>query len=253
MRSRGAMARVLGALATPSAILLGIVVGCEPQDIYLFDELRPRPSDDAGARPAPSPSDEPEPAPPAPEQPDCVSDACRACVSRDDCRAGTTSFFCHPETGACALSCDADAPDPAEVCPAPQHCEPRLGLCVDCVTDADCAGALSRCDVPRGECVECVVSDTCPIERPRCELPESRCVECLDDTDCSATGEVCLPGEQRCVQCRNDVDCRGVDEAPRCFLDQQRCVECLVDADCPPQDPDKPFCTDELECDDDRY
>ena len=51
MRSRGAMARVLGAL--------GVVVGCEPQDIYLFDELRPRPSDDAGARPAPSPSDEP--------------------------------------------------------------------------------------------------------------------------------------------------------------------------------------------------
>ena len=253
MCSRRTLARLSAALVGPSAVALVVFVGCEPQEIYLFDgppttatEREP----DAGEAP-----DEPAPTPdgaPEREQPACQSAACEACVERRDCNVDSTTLFCHPLTGQCELLCDASAaPGAAGNCPAAQSCDPRLGLCVDCVANADCAdGPLTACDGARGTCVECVGPETCPAQRPVCDVEANRCIECRSDADCAVTGEVCLPGPQRCVQCRNDADCAGRDDDVLCLPDELRCVECVSDVDC--VEPDKPFCSSERECEDER-
>jgi hypothetical protein len=88
------------------------------------------------------------------------------------------------------------------------------------------------------------------VQRPVCDVEASRCIECSSNADCAATGEVCLPGPQRCVQCRNDADCAGRDDDVHCLAGELRCVECVTDDDCVERD--KPFCSSELECEDER-
>jgi hypothetical protein len=256
MKTR-ALRRVLGALVLPGAILCASTPGCEPRDIYLFDEA------EADEVAEPDADDEPEPRPPSspdpddadddaelPIQPECVTPECDQCVASGDCDVEATTLFCHPVTASCRLPCDPDAPADQRACPADEHCD-ALGLCVACVVDAHCgAGPLPVCDRARGVCVECAAPSDCPIELPVCDLEVSRCVGCVVDRDC-AVGEVCLPGAQRCVGCRDDGDCSSSDENNRCLPGELRCVECVVDADC--LEPDKPFCKlSEHECDDER-
>lgn len=244
------VSRLLGALAAGSAIASVAAVGCEPQDIYLFDEASAGlEGGDAGVdEPAPAPS-EPEPAaPPAREQPSCESEECNRCMDRGGCSTATATLFCHPITGDCELPCD---PGAERACPATDQCDPVLELCVQCVSDADCNyGPRQMCNVSRGQCIECALDQDCPSERPLCD-PYSRCVECVEDGDCAATGGVCQPGPQRCVQCRDDRDCRAIDDDTFCLIGQQRCVECVTDSDCT-DDPHKPFCSSENECEDER-
>lgn len=254
MKTR-ALRRVLGALALPGAVLCAGAAGCEPQDIYLFDEAEGRPPaavPDAGR-------DQPEPLPPSDEdsddepvgmQPACVTPACRQCVANADCRLESTTLYCHPLTAECKVPCEPDAVGDERACPKGEHCD-ASGLCVDCVLNEHCgAGPTPVCDGLQGVCVQCVGAADCPGERPICD--DARCVECVDDGDCAATGEVCLPGAQRCVQCRNDADCSGGDDEVRCLPEQLLCVECLDDGDCA-GDPEKPFCKlSEHECDDER-
>jgi hypothetical protein len=256
MKTRG-LRRLLGALVGPGAILCAVAAGCEPQDIYLFDEAEPVVEDDAGM-------DEPEPPPasdntppdddlPEPVQPTCVSPACQRCVADGDCSAGAAELFCHPVTGDCKLPCDPEASSEQRACTAAERCDRDIGLCVDCVQDADCSSALAPvCDLARGGCVECADSSDCPAERPVCDAEAARCIECVVDADCAATGGVCLPGAQRCVGCRDDRDCAGFEDS-RCLPEALLCVECLDDRDCALADPSEPFCKlSEHECDDDR-
>jgi hypothetical protein len=258
MRTR-ALRRVLGALALPGAIATASAPGCEPQDIYLFDEAAEAAEPDAGgAEPEPSPPSKPEPDMAddedagAPMQPACVTPACENCEADGDCDVESTTYFCHPVTASCRLACDPEAPLNSRPCPGDERCDAR-GLCVDCVVDADCGpGPLPVCDRTRNVCVECTTGSNCSSELPVCDVEASRCVECVVDRDCLATGEVCLPGAQRCVQCRDDADCSSFDEANRCVPDLLICAECAVDADCA-SDPSRPFCKlSEHECDDER-
>lgn len=256
MRTR-ALRRVLGALALPGAIATASVNGCEPRDIYLFDEAAEVDAPDAG-------SDEPEPTPPsspepddsdeedaaAPTPPECVTPACESCVDEGRCDVESTTYFCHPVTASCRLACDPQAAVNSRPCPGDERCDAR-GLCVDCVTDADCGPGLPVCDRTRNVCVECTADSNCSGGRPVCDLGASLCVACVDDGDCGGAA-VCLPGEQRCVQCRDDADCRSFDETNRCMPDELRCVECVDDGDCT-SDPSRPFCKlSEHECDDER-
>ncbi|HTV18489.1 MAG TPA: hypothetical protein VMG12_07455 [Polyangiaceae bacterium] len=257
MKSRAV--RLLGALGGPGAILFCIAVACEPQDIYLFDESALS-REDAGSEPEPDPlpsEDEPDPpaepdaaAPPARTQPVCLTEACDACVVSGDCLE-SSGFFCHPETGECRLSCDPDASE-AQTCNAPESCDPRIGLCVECVDDDDCSyGAGAVCDTRRGQCVECLPdADTCSGTRRICDPGALRCVECLNDNQCGP-GSVCLPGPQRCAQCASNADCRGLEDDVFCLPGPQICVECIDDDDCT-EDPRKPFCSSENECEDER-
>ena len=233
------------------------LASCAPQDIYLFDTppdegTPPVREEDAGPAPSDGQGPETPPEQPAFEQPACESDACRDCVARDAC-AATSLLFCHPRSGACAVPCDPDAPSGAANCPTDRRCEPDLGVCVECVTSADCAGERAACDTTSGRCVECVDSTTCAGTTPVCDTTARRCVGCLGDAQCAPAGEVCLVEEQRCVQCRTDAECPapgGDDDDGLCHPVEHRCVECIDDGDCR-SDPEKPFCSPELECDDD--
>jgi hypothetical protein len=257
-----AIARAAAVLAGSAIATSGALLACEPEDIYLFDAPPTETRADAGSsEPSPPPSvpQGPTPSnPPAGEnvpvptlvQPACESAECEVCVQQGSCNVTGAQFFCHPVSGGCSLGCDPRAPlQQAGNCPAAELCQPRFGLCVDCVSNSDCGGQLRACDPERGSCVECIAAADCPAQQPLCDASTSRCIECSTDVDCSATGEVCLPGAQRCVQCRNDVDCRAFDDDVRCLLSEQRCVECLSDADCT-ADPQKPICSSGHECDD---
>jgi hypothetical protein len=241
------MARARAALAASSVVAFSFGVACQPQDIYLFDAAPQTTRVDAGAspsepRPEPAP---PEPAPPEPaptyppveapvdagperEPPACASEACETCVARNSCTTLTATLFCHPATARCSVQCDPDAPArTVGNCPVAEQCDPRIGLCVECIVDADCGGTSPACDRTSGTCVAC-----------------------NSDTDCPAGSGLCLREEHRCVQCLVDTDCRIGDDSDVCLPGLLRCGECLVDADCTEQD--KPFCSTENECEDER-
>lgn len=252
--SRRAAARAVAALVGASAVALFVAGGCEPQEIYLFDgspTITRQSEPDAGEAPY-VPSAEPDAAaPPDRWQPACQSPACEACVQRGVCNIESTFQFCHPVTGACEVLCDPRAPPQTPgSCPGTVRCDPRIAPCVGCVASTDCQAPLSVCDENRGSCVECLESTHCPTERPVCDLEASRCIECSSDSDCAATGEVCLDALKRCVQCRNDADCAARGDGSHCLFREQRCVECTTDSDC--VEPGRPFCSSELECEDER-
>jgi hypothetical protein len=239
---RAAVSRAVARLVCASAGAFALASGCEPQDIYLFDGAAPR-ADAGASEPEPSEPDpdretdddaddddaatsaRPDAAPPRSEQPRCLSAACQTCVAESRCAAPGAQLFCHPQSGACLLACDSAAVPPVG-CPASQHCDPAVGLCVACASESDCGGAVPVCDERVGICVECASGVDCPATSPVCDAETSRCVQCL-----------------------GDANCRGFEEDLRCLPAEQRCVECVVDADCV-FDPRKPFCKSEHECDD---
>jgi hypothetical protein len=254
---------LLGALALPGSILCAIGAGCEPQDIYLFDEAydaddgaevaeRDAGGEQSEAALPDDSADSDDAGGPAVIQPECLTEACWQCVEARTCRLELTTFVCHPVTADCKAPCDPEAAAEQPQCPPGEVCDDR-GLCVGCRSDADCGpGPTPVCAAARGVCVQCIESSDCSSELPICDVEASLCVECRDDGDCEAAGEVCLAGPQRCVQCRDDDDCGSFDDDNRCLPDEQRCVECIDDDDCA-SDSSKPFCKlSEHECDDER-
>jgi hypothetical protein len=252
----GRIARALARTMGWSMLGAGTAAACQPQDIYLFDPAPPvSPRVDAGTQPAPEPTAaEPDAAPLPVEQPDCTSAACTDCVDRQLCAGSVPPSVCHPFTGLSALASEPGGGSDGVGCPPGEHCAPMFAVCVACVNDADCGGALPSCDVRQGRCVECVDRGDCSGPRPVCDATNRRCVECLLDADCAATGEVCLAELARCVQCRDNSDCPGRggdDDNTHCLAGELRCVECADDRDCG-SDPEKPFCSSELECKEER-
>lgn len=248
--------RPRGRLAGASLVGLLLGLGCEPQEIYLFDGpptlAGSRADADAGGQPSAAQPDT-GPAEAAPAPPPCESEACNACVTSGKCAIGSTLLFCHPRSGECALPCSGGAgPRTPGNCPTGELCDPG-GFCVQCLGDVDCGGPQAACDLSSNSCTECVVGGaTCPTARPVCDPAQLRCVECTVDAECSATGQVCFEEAQRCVQCETDSDCRGRDDDVFCLPGERRCVECVTDADCRLSEPDKPFCSSERECEDER-
>lgn len=246
--------RSFGALAAPGALVCAIAAGCEPQDIYLFDEVE-APEPDAGddePEPEPGPETEPDAEAPSFEQPPCETAECEECLEVG-CGVQSASLFCHPVTGLCKVQCDPVTPAGDRPCPGTQRCDTEIGLCVDCVGSDDCSGGpLQACDVERGVCVECVGPDTCTTPgQLYCDVTAQECVECLDDPQCGA-GQVCLPGDQRCVQCVDNDDCIGFEDDNLC-VPGNVCGECLTDDDCVAIDPTRPFCRQlDHECEDEE-
>jgi hypothetical protein len=255
VRPRRSRLRPLAGAAGAGLFALLLGPGCEPQDIYLFDGPPTNTRIDAGGVPD-APPDPDEPAPPddqEPSPPACETPACDTCVEGRACAVGSTLLFCHPRSGECALPCDASAGAEAPGnCPLGRQCD-AAGICVECRANSDCGAELPACDLARNRCVECVVGgDSCPAARPVCDPIALRCIECAGDADCAATGQVCVEAAQRCVQCETDLDCRGRDDDVVCLPGELRCVECVSDADCRLSEPDKPFCSSERECEDER-
>jgi hypothetical protein len=203
-------------LATPSFALVVLAAGCEPQDIYMFDPPPVLARADAGAsEPEPEGSDDdsgpddssdPEDLADredagglASEQPDCRSQACNTCVEDAACAGDGAVSWCHPTSGTCAQACDpAAAISQVGSCPAPQRCDPELGLCVACITNDDCGGLSSVCD--EGRCVQCLTDADCSgrEDERRCLGEQRLCVECRDSSDCTDPQRGICSGEYEC-------------------------------------------------------
>ena len=264
------------------ALLVLAAPHCAPQDVYFFDPevqtVGAQP--DAGAPgledegpdgdedlpnvpdlPQPDDSDDgdpddsgyPEP-PYEPVQPACESAACDSCLEAGTCAESALSL-CHPESGACVAGCDPSAGDDPGNCPDGTRCEAARGICLACLTNADCAAPTPACDTASGSCVGCVSNYDCTPQAPVCDTDALECVQCRVDGDCAATNDVCRESVGRCVECESNDDCvarlePGDDDDDLFCSPNLRCVECLSGDDC--TDPDKPFCTSELECEDER-
>ncbi len=111
-------------------------------------------------------------------KPACVDGKCRECATAADCP--TSGDVCYSDLK-CGSECtgDGDCPD---------LCDTDAGVCVQCLTVADCSDQL--CHPTQLRCVDCVADSDCPAEASRCQHHDHKCKECLIDTDC-ASGEIC--------------------------------------------------------------
>lgn len=96
-------------------------------------------------------------------------------------------------------------------CPSGKVCNTSSGICVTCLTDANCSGSTPAC--VNNSCLECATNSHCtdPLE-PICS--NNQCVDCLVDADCSGSPHYSglghnLCSNKTCVECKIDGDCGG--------------------------------------------
>jgi len=112
----------------------------------------------------------------------CLNGSCViGCTMDSDCGLGSGTF-CQPQvTGGskCVRGCKESTN-----CPTSQTCDASKTRCVECVSDADCAGNKCLTDI-------------------------NLCIECLDDAGCGLnSGYYCDTGSGTCIQgCRFDISC----------------------------------------------
>ncbi len=99
------------------------------------------------------------------------------------------------------------------------------------VTHGEMIGRKGR-DLVSGECVECTTNADCAgLDRRICDTAGHRCVECLTDGHCTDVGERCSTVLGSCaVPCTSVADCPAGD--PFCDAPVGFCVECQTDGDC---------------------
>lgn len=102
---------------------------------------------------------------------------------------------------------NADCPAAEPVCTRDFEC--RAG----CSSDAQCT-APKKCNVTRSECVQCLGDADCAgaTGTPFCK-DDGKCVQCKADAQCAAPNPIC-DGDQ-CVECKKDDDCKDAAR-PRC-------------------------------------
>jgi hypothetical protein len=121
----------------------------------------------------------------------CLDAGYCGCFSMADCPAGAA---CDPFFGQCAPSCVFLAGQ----CAWGTVCNPRDGLCVQCLQDADCssqAPAYAYClnDIDAGTtCVACLTPADCPSDKLGCSSHLFECGVCERDSDCPAAYPHCI-------------------------------------------------------------
>ena len=114
--------------------------------------------------------------------------------------------------------------------PSGQFCDSAAGVCVQCLTGAQCGAVGDVCTEHR-----CVAGTHCTSSRTCmglvCETMRGLCVDCLSDVDCTG-GNVCRVNN--CVPpfraCRSSRECSATDQV--CDTARSVCVDCLSDVDC---------------------
>jgi Cys-rich repeat protein len=190
----------------------------------------------------------------------CLNGACAPGCAPDDPRCGPNQV-CAPGVGCvecvvdaqcgpgrvctnnvCVVGCSPMNPD----CPSGLVCNEERGLCVECLTNAQCPNPpLTVCHPQTNTCVQCASNTDCTEPaRPVCQPTTNTCVGCLTNGDCP-TG-VCHMN--RCVQCTSDAQCGGT--TPRCNQATNTCVACLPGAsdNCPTGQRCRPDFTCEQGC-----
>jgi hypothetical protein len=193
----------------------------------------------------------------------CVDHVCRACDPADSAGCGEQQLCCGLQcqaTGpgaeqscqACGASCEpgstntcafrlcacGDGPPCSGATPV---CDDALGVCIECLADADCAN-----DPDGGQCVERVCRPCDPNGHEGCAGGELCCAGAGGGLRCEATGagagDQCESCDLACgaretsacagraCGCGNQPPCAG--GTPVCDDARGACVECLADADC---------------------
>jgi hypothetical protein len=95
-------------------------------------------------------------------------------------------------------------------CPSGKVCNTSSGICVTCLTDANCPTNNPAC--VSNNCVKCATNAQCNTDplQPICSA--NNCVDCTVDSECSGNTAHSSLGENFCVN--------------------KNCVECKVDGDC---------------------
>ncbi len=106
----------------------------------------------------------------------------------------------------------------------------------ECTSNTQCAKVdpeFPICDTEYGLCVECLTNNDCASSDygPICDTMEGYCVECLTNNDCanSEYGPICDEEEGMCIECLKDTDC---DDGYKCSVDQEDSSnnECVKDS-----------------------
>ncbi len=124
----------------------------------------------------------------------CVGQpGCTTCTGDEDC-VGPGARHCHPDLGAC-VECTQDAHCGAKVC------DPATSHCVTCTQARGCAPPAPACDlaVEGGVCVGCLSRADCAGSTPICDPQAKTCVACKDGAYPCASGEVCATTGQ-CIR-----------------------------------------------------
>jgi hypothetical protein len=113
--------------------------------------------------------------------------------------------------------------------PSKPACDPVAQVCVQCVENKDCSGALGVCNPILHVCANCYTDADCPGRK--CDRTNMVCVDCEDDcTDPVANS--CDMAKHICVDCTSDTGCMDGTENETCDRDRFVCVDCLDDGDC---------------------
>ena len=208
---------------------------------------------------------------------------CDDCDKDDDCEKGKicnpshTCVPCNTSDHCAGVACNC-CPQGRPFCapvqtpgtlPGSDGGQDNLPTCVECRTDADCAGPGHapgmKCDPVGGTCLRAIptcntadrcgqLCERCPEETPYCVSgsPEvgdpnvyASCVECRWDSDCGE-GSFCLAS--KCARCVTDRRCGKrcsacTGDTPFCLAvagpsgsdltaTDATCVRCLADPDC---------------------
>jgi hypothetical protein len=116
---------------------------------------------------------------------------CVECTTAAQC-PGTTPG-CDPLTHRCGRACTSSLE-----CVGFEGCGAAM-LCKLCDDNGECAARdAGRCDTRLGRCVECSSDLECAAPASRCDLTRGRCAACLTSLDCGA-GRTCEPTRQICA------------------------------------------------------
>jgi hypothetical protein len=154
---------------------------------------------------------------------------CVECPSDVDCGGADSGKVCDA-TNTCIDGCrgaDGNGCASALVCTSP---DATIGVCVECVTNADCDGT-QICAEDTHTCVdECATAADCDGTQICAEDTHTCVDECVTNADCDGT-QICAEDTHTCVdECVTNADCDGTQI---CAEDTHTCVdECTTAADC---------------------
>ncbi|MBI5545683.1 MAG: DUF11 domain-containing protein [Deltaproteobacteria bacterium] len=171
-----------------------------------------------------------------------ASHTCRACTS-SDCAAPTpTCETSGPLAGRC-VQCNVGE---TSACVAPTAlCDTSVGICVECLSGADCGGSTPLCDGVTHTCRGCLDDSQCGGATPACQ-PGGTCGQCSSTHTSLCTGvtPVCDTAAGTCVGCVSALDCGPA--LPYCNPATDSCQACASDAQCPVG---QPACQPDGTCD----
>lgn len=146
---------------------------------------------------------------------DAESDAATTDGSTTDSAAASSSGSDTSTTPTGPVSCDSDK----DCFATAQVCHKDKTICVDCLTNDDCAAGkecrANRCDDPPTPCTS---SKQCAAEGKVCDKAAALCLECAEDADCKAE-RYCLQGVCADDVCKlSDRKCKSKTEQLTCAL-----------------------------------